>query len=137
MKRRKGASGPVGQELLKQRKVRAEGVFALAKEQHGLRRTRFMGRWKVQMRLRLTAGAVDIKKPSKALQSTRIGDNDFPDGSVPGLSTLAGFAEDITAPICHFLSRLPAPLRRQPQRKWDCAFSLGGLLLTHLAARVA
>ena len=37
-------SEPVGQELLNQRKVRSEEIFALAKELHGFRRTRFMGR---------------------------------------------------------------------------------------------
>ena len=36
-------SEPVGQELLNQRKVRSEEIFALAKELHGFRRTPFMG----------------------------------------------------------------------------------------------
>ena len=37
-------SSPRGKELLLQRKISAEGVFAWAKELHGLRRIRFMGR---------------------------------------------------------------------------------------------
>jgi IS5 family transposase len=63
-------STSTGQELLKQRKVRVEGVFTLAKELHGLRRTRFMGRWKVQMQLWLTAAAINIKRAAKQLSKT-------------------------------------------------------------------
>ena len=55
-------SSPLGQQLHQQRKVRVEGVFAWAQELHGLRRTRFKGRWKVQIRLWLTAAAINIKK---------------------------------------------------------------------------
>jgi hypothetical protein len=62
---------PRGEELLKQRKVRVEGVFALGKELHGLRRTRFMGRWKVQIQLWLTAAVINIKRAVKQL--ARIG----------------------------------------------------------------
>ena len=60
-------SSPRGQELLLQRKVSAEGVFAWAKELHGLRRTRFMGRWKVQIQLWLTAAVINIKRVVRAL----------------------------------------------------------------------
>ena len=63
-------SSPRGQELLLQRKVSAEGVFAWAKELHGLRRTRFMGRWKVQIQLWLTAAVINIKRAVKALTKT-------------------------------------------------------------------
>ena len=56
-----------GQELLLQRRVSAEGVFAWAKELHGLRRTRFMGRWKVQIQLWLTAAVINIKRAVKQL----------------------------------------------------------------------
>jgi len=59
-----------GQELLLQRKVSAEGVFAWAKELHGLRRTRFMGRWRVQIQLWLTAAVINIKRFIKALTRT-------------------------------------------------------------------
>jgi hypothetical protein len=45
-----------------ERKVRVEGAFALAKELHGLRRTRFKGRRRVQIQLWLTAAAMNIKK---------------------------------------------------------------------------
>jgi len=60
-------SSSTGEELLKQRKVRVEGVFALGKELHGLRRTRFMGRWKVQIQLWLTAAVINIKRAVKQL----------------------------------------------------------------------
>ncbi|MFH1560372.1 MAG: transposase [Chloroflexota bacterium] len=40
-----------GRWLLHERKVRSEGAFALAEELHGLRRTRFVGRRKVQIQL--------------------------------------------------------------------------------------
>ena len=63
-------SSPRGQELLLQRKVSAEGVFAWAKELHGLRRTRFMGRWKVQIQLWLTAAVINIKRAVGALTKT-------------------------------------------------------------------
>jgi len=63
-------SSPRGQELLLQRKVSAEGVFAWAKELHGLRRTRFMGRWKVQIQLWLTAAVINIKRAVKQLART-------------------------------------------------------------------
>jgi transposase len=63
-------SSPKGQELLLQRKVSAEGVFAWAKELHGLRRTRFMGRWKVQIQLWLTAAVINIKRAVRAQTKT-------------------------------------------------------------------
>lgn len=55
-------ASPLGKERLVERKVRIEGVFALAKELHGLRRTRFKGRRRVQIQLWLTAAAMNIKK---------------------------------------------------------------------------
>jgi hypothetical protein len=58
----------LGRRLLHERKVRSEGVFALAKELHGLRRTRFFGRRKVQVQLWLTAAAMNIKRAAKALR---------------------------------------------------------------------
>ena len=61
---------PSGKELLKQRKTRVEGIFALGKELHGLRRTRFMGRWKVQIQVWLTAAAINIKRAVKELGRT-------------------------------------------------------------------
>jgi transposase len=60
-------SSPRGRELLLQRKVRAEVIFAWAKELHGLRRTRFMGRWKVQIQLWLTATVINIKRVVRVL----------------------------------------------------------------------
>ena len=58
---------PVGKELIRQRKIRIEGIFALGKEIHGLRRTRLMGRWKVQIQLWLTATVINLKRAIKAL----------------------------------------------------------------------
>jgi transposase len=58
---------PVGKELIRQRKTRIEGIFALGKELHGLRRTRLMGRWKVQIHLWLTATVINLKRAIKAL----------------------------------------------------------------------
>jgi len=65
---RERVSSPVGRRLLCQRKVRAEGVFGLAKELHGLRRTRFRGRWRVQIQLWLTAAAMNIKRATRELR---------------------------------------------------------------------
>ena len=45
-----------------ERKTRIEGTFGLAKELHGLRRTRFRGRRRVQIQLWLTAAAMNIKR---------------------------------------------------------------------------
>ena len=55
-------SSTLGRRLLRERQVRSEGAFALAKELHGLRRTRFVGTRKVQIQLWLTAAAMNIKK---------------------------------------------------------------------------
>jgi hypothetical protein len=57
----------VGKELMRQRKTRIEGIFALGKELHGLRRTRLMGRWKVQIQLWLTAIVINLKRAVKEL----------------------------------------------------------------------
>ncbi|MDA0770562.1 MAG: transposase [Chloroflexi bacterium] len=61
-------AGVLGRRLLHERQVRSEGAFALAKELHGLRRTRFVGRRKVQIQLWLTAAAMNIKKAAKAMR---------------------------------------------------------------------
>jgi IS5 family transposase len=58
---------PVGKELMRQRKTRIEGIFALGKELHGLRRTRLKGRWNVQIQLWMTAIAINLKRAIKAL----------------------------------------------------------------------
>jgi hypothetical protein len=62
----------------------------------------------MQIQLWLTAAAMTIKKALKQLQKIGTGDNNYPDGPVPVLVTLAEFAKDITARVCHFLSR-PQP----------------------------
>ncbi len=55
-------ASPLGKRRLVERKIHIEGVFGLAKELHGLRRTRFKGRRRVQIQLWLTAAAMNIKK---------------------------------------------------------------------------
>lgn len=94
-------SSPRGQELLLQRKVRAEGVFAWAKELHGLRRTRFMGRWKVQIQLWLTAAVINIKRAVKQLARTE------PAGSqeVTNRAFITGIFADAAKGIVGFLHR--------------------------------
>jgi transposase len=56
-----------GRELMRRRKTRIEGIFALGKQLHGLRRTRLKGRWKVQIQLWLTATVINLKRAIKAL----------------------------------------------------------------------
>ncbi len=60
-------ASPVGRQRMGERKTRVEGIFGLAKELHGLRRTRFRGRWRVQIQVWLTAAAMNIKR---AVRST-------------------------------------------------------------------
>ncbi len=55
-------AGPKGKRRMAERKTRIEGTFGLAKELHGLRRTRFRGRRWVQIQLWLTAAAMNIKR---------------------------------------------------------------------------
>lgn len=59
---------PLGKKRMAERKTRIEGTFGLAKELHGLRRTRFKGRDRVQIQLWLTAAAMNIKR---AVRDTR------------------------------------------------------------------
>jgi hypothetical protein len=60
-------ASPLGRQRLVERKIYIEGAFALAKELHGLRRTRFKGRQRVQIQLWLTAAAMNIKKAVRAM----------------------------------------------------------------------
>lgn len=55
-------ASPLGKQRLIERKAYSEGAFGLAKELHGLRRTRFRGRRRVQIQLWLTAAAMNIKR---------------------------------------------------------------------------
>ncbi|MGH9778137.1 MAG: IS1182 family transposase [Candidatus Acidiferrales bacterium] len=57
----------LGRRRLVERKIYIEGAFGLAKELHGLRRTRFKGRRRVQIQVWLTAAAMNIKR---AVRST-------------------------------------------------------------------
>jgi len=60
-------ASPLGKQRLVERKIYAEGAFGLAKELHGLRRTRFKGRWRVQIQVWLTAAAMNIKKAVRSM----------------------------------------------------------------------
>ena len=60
-------AGPLGTQRLIERKIYVEGAFGLAKELHGLRRTRFRGRRRVQIQLWLTAAAMNIKRAVRTL----------------------------------------------------------------------
>jgi hypothetical protein len=60
-------ASPLGKQRLIERKTYIEGTFGLAKELHGLRRTRFRHRWRVQVQVWLTAAAMNIKKAAKEL----------------------------------------------------------------------
>jgi transposase len=64
---------PAGKELMRQRKIRIEGIFALGKELHGLRRTRLKGKWKVQIQLWLTVTVINLKRAIKALTNRSAG----------------------------------------------------------------
>jgi len=60
-------ASPLGKRRLVERKIYIEGAFGLAKELHGLRRTRFRGRSRVQIQVWLTAAAMNIKKAARSL----------------------------------------------------------------------
>jgi len=105
-------SEPRGQELLLQRKVSAEVVFAWAKELHGLRRTRFVGRWKVQIQLWLTAAVINIRRALKALTS---GTQQVTSGAFVN-GTLAEAAKELDRVLSSFFLFSEA-LRQQPQRE--------------------
>jgi len=55
-----------GRERYAQRKVYIETQFGTAKEQHGLRRAQWRGRWRVQIQVWLTAAAMNMKKLVKS-----------------------------------------------------------------------
>jgi hypothetical protein len=63
-------ASPLGKRRLVERKIYIEGVFGLAKELHGLRRTRFKERRRVQIQLWLTAAAMNIKKAVRSGRPT-------------------------------------------------------------------
>ena len=60
-------ASPLGKRRMTERKIYIEGTFGLAKELHGLRRTRFRGRRRVQIQLWLTAAAMNIKRAVRKL----------------------------------------------------------------------
>jgi transposase len=63
-------ASPLGKQRLAERRMFVEGAFALAKELHGLRRTRLRRRRRVQIQLWLTAAAMNIKKAIQAGPTT-------------------------------------------------------------------
>jgi len=62
-------ASPLGEQRLAERQIYVEGAFGLGKELHGLRRTRFKGRRRVQIQVWLTAAAMNIKKAVKAMRA--------------------------------------------------------------------
>ncbi len=60
-------ASPLGKRRLIERKIYVEGAFGLGKELHGLRRTRFRGRRRVQIQLWLTAAAMNIKRAVRTM----------------------------------------------------------------------
>jgi hypothetical protein len=60
-------ASPLGKQRLSERKIYVEGAFGLGKELHGLRRTRFRGRRRVQIELWLTAAAMNIKRAVRTM----------------------------------------------------------------------
>lgn len=63
-------ASPLGKQRMIERKILVEGTFGLAKEIHGLRQTRFRGRWRVQIQLWLTAAAMNIKRAVRNIGHT-------------------------------------------------------------------
>lgn len=63
-------ASPLGKQRMVERKIYVEGAFGLAKELHGLRRTRFKGRHRVQIQVWLTAAAMNIKKAVRSMAQT-------------------------------------------------------------------
>ncbi len=82
------ASG-LGQAIFKQRKTLIEGIFALGKQWHGLRRTPFRGKWKVQIHFWLIAATLNIKRALKEIGELKARPNPSPDqtGAVPSPSS--------------------------------------------------
>ena len=100
-------ASPVGKQRMVERKVRVEGAFALAKELHGLRRTRFRGRRRVQIQLWLTAATMNIKKaagmmkrPAPVAIAAQTG---IPNSPLSGLSSLTDAVKKIAAYIHRLL----------------------------------
>ncbi len=63
-------ASPWGQEVFSQRKTRIEGIFAIGKQWHGLRRAQFRGKWKVQIQFWLIAAVINIKRAIKEMRQT-------------------------------------------------------------------
>jgi hypothetical protein len=109
-------SSPRGKGLLLQRKINAEGVFAWAKELHGLRRTRFMGRWKVQqIQLWLTAAVINIKRAVKQLARTEPAGSQQVTNRALITGMLADTAKEIAGVLHRFFRSLPAYFGNSPR----------------------
>ena len=86
----------------------------MAKELHGLRRTRFKGRWKVQIQFWLTAAAINIKRAIRKLR--KMGFMAKGAGAT-ALSSLADAAKKIAAGIHRVLFRLHNHFGNSPCRR--------------------
>jgi len=92
-------SSPLGKQRLIERKTYIEGAFGLGKELHGLRRTRFRGRCRVQIQLWLTAAAMNIKRAVRQM-------------AVDGRPAAPTLLAVVLTTLCHWLnsSAYPRPL---------------------------
>ena len=93
-------ASPLGKQRLVERQIYVEGSFGLAKELHGLRRTRFKGRRRVQIQVWLTAAAMNIKKAARSLaRSPGAQGTPFPPGWLDSLLSLCMPAHIQTCPL--------------------------------------
>lgn len=70
-----------GKRRMRERQVYIETTFAWAKENHGMRRVQWRGRWKVQIQVWLTAAAMNLKKLARAMGTSGGGRKLVTDGS--------------------------------------------------------
>jgi transposase len=110
-------ASPLGRQRLVERKIYIEGAFALAKELHGLRRTRFKGRQRVQIQLWLTAAAMNIKKAVRELA-----------GMAPvAIAARAARPGTLLSSLYSIAGRLPLPLWLQEPLRQQSLPMVSGL----------
>jgi hypothetical protein len=63
-------ASPLGKQRLIERQIYVEGAFALAKDLHRMRQTRFRGRSRVQIQVWLTAATINIKKAVRSIAAS-------------------------------------------------------------------
>jgi transposase len=112
-------ASPLGRQRLVERGIYIEGAFALAKELHGLRRTRFKGRQRVQIQLWLTAAAMNIKKAARKLTGT----------APVAIAARAARPGTLLSSLHSIAGRLPLPLwLQEPLRQQSRKMVIAGAL---------